>query len=119
MPLKDGAMVNIDVTCILEGWHGDTSRMYPVGKVRRKAEHLIEATYEAMMHGIDTVRPGNTFGDVGRAIQHYAESRRCSVVREFCGHGLGRLFHDAPNVLHFDEPGLKTARLEPGMFFTI
>jgi methionyl aminopeptidase len=118
-PLKDGDIVNIDVTCIVDGWHGDTSRMYPVGELRRKAERLVEVTYESMMRGIDQVKPGNTFGDIGRAIQDYAESQRYAVVRDFCGHGLGQLFHDAPNVLHFDEPGLKTAVLEPGMFFTI
>jgi len=117
-PLKEGDIVNIDVTVVLDGWHGDNSRMYPVGEIRRKAERLIEVTYEAMMRGIDEVRPGATFGDIGAAIQDYAESQRCSVVRDFCGHGLGRLFHDAPNVLHFGEPGTG-ARLEPGMFFTI
>lgn len=117
-PLREGDIVNIDVTVVLDGWHGDTSRMYPVGAVRRKAERLVEVTYEAMMRGIDEVRPGATFGDIGAAIQEYAESQRCSVVRDFCGHGLGRLFHDAPNVLHFGEPGTG-AKLEAGMFFTI
>ena len=118
-PLRDGDIVNIDVTCIKDGWHGDTSRMYLVGEVRRKAERLVEVTYEAMMRGIDEIRPGKTFADIGRAIQTYAESQRYSVVRDFCGHGLGRIFHDAPNVLHFDEPGIHTAVLEPGMFFTV
>lgn len=118
-PLKEGDIINIDVTCIVDGWHGDHSRMYPVGEVRRKAERLVEVTYEAMMRGIDQIKPGNTFGDIGRAIQDYAESQRYSVVRDFCGHGLGELFHDAPNVLHFHEPGLKTETLEPGMFFTV
>ena len=118
-PLRDGDIVNIDVTCVVDGWHGDTSRMYPVGELRRKAERLVEVTYEAMMRGIDQIKPGNSFGDIGRAIQDYAESQRYSVVRDFCGHGLGQLFHDAPNVLHFDEPGLSTAVLEPGMFFTV
>ncbi len=117
-PLKEGDIVNIDVTVIVDGWHGDTSRMYPVGAIRRKAERLIEVTYEAMMRGVDEVRPGATFGDIGAAIQEYAESQRCSVVRDFCGHGLGRLFHDAPNVLHFGERGTG-AVLQPGMFFTI
>lgn len=118
-PLKEGDIINIDVTCIKDGWHGDTSRMYPVGEVRRKAERLVEVTYEAMMRGIEEIRPGNTFGDIGRAIQDYAEAQRFSVVRDFCGHGLGQVFHDAPNVLHFDEPGMRTAILEPGMFFTV
>jgi len=101
--LKDGDIVNIDVTCIKDGWHGDTSRMYPVGEVRRKAERLVEVTYQSMMRGIEQVKPGNTFGDIGRAIQEHAEAQRFSIVRDFCGHGLGRLFHDAPNVLHFDD----------------
>ena len=117
-PLKDGDIVNIDVTCVLDGWHGDTSRMFPVGDVRRKGERLIEVTYEAMMRGIDQIKPGNTFGDIGWAIQDYAESQRCAIVRDFCGHGLGRLFHDAPNVLHFGDPGTGPV-LEPGMFFTV
>jgi len=117
-PLREGDIINIDVTCVYEGWHGDTSRMFNVGKIKRKAERLVNVTYEAMMRGIAIVKPGNTFGDIGHAIQKYAESQRYSVVRDFCGHGLGRLFHDAPNVLHFGEPGTG-AVLEPGMFFTI
>lgn len=117
-PLKEGDIVNIDVTCILDGWHGDTSRMYPVGEIRRKAERLIEVTYEAMMRGIGEIKPGNTFGDIGAAIQEYAESQRTGVVRDFCGHGLGRLFHDAPNVLHFGDRGTGEV-LKPGMFFTV
>ncbi|WP_241095088.1 type I methionyl aminopeptidase [Marinicauda algicola] len=117
-PLKEGDIVNIDVTCIKDGWHGDTSRMFPVGEIRRKAERLIEVTYEALMRGIAQVKPGNTFGDIGAAIQEYAEAQRTGVVRDFCGHGIGRLFHDAPNVLHFGERGTGE-RLEPGMFFTI
>ena len=116
--LKDGDIVNIDVTVILDGWHGDTSRMYPVGTISRKAERLIDVTYEAMMRGIDTVRPGVTLGDIGHAIQAYAESHRCGVVRDFCGHGLGRVFHDAPSVLHFGRPR-EGAVLKEGMFFTI
>ncbi len=118
-PLKDGDIVNIDVTCILDGWHGDTSRMFPVGEVRRKAERLVDVTFEAMMRGIERIKPGNTFGDIGAAIQAYAEEQRCAIVRDFCGHGLGRLFHDAPNVLHFHDPGMTTATLEEGMFFTV
>ncbi|KPP80818.1 MAG: methionine aminopeptidase, type I [Oceanicaulis sp. HLUCCA04] len=117
-PLKDGDILNIDVTCILDGWHGDTSRMFTVGNVRRKAERLIEVTYEALMRGIAEVKPGNTFGDIGAAIQEYAESQRCSVVRDFCGHGIGQLFHDAPNVLHFGDRGTGDV-LKPGMIFTI
>lgn len=117
-PLKDGDILNIDVTCILDGWHGDTSRMFTVGNVRRKAERLIEVTYEALMRGIAVVKPGNTFGDIGAAIQEYAESQRCSVVRDFCGHGIGQLFHDAPNVLHFGDRGTGDV-LKPGMIFTI
>ncbi len=117
-PLREGDIVNIDVTCVLDGWHGDTSRMFGVGEVKRKASRLVEVTYEAMMRGIEMVKPGNTFGDIGAAIQEYAESQRYSVVRDFCGHGLGRLFHDAPNVLHFGEYGTGPV-IEEGMFFTI
>ncbi len=117
-PLKNGDIVNIDVTVILDGWHGDTSRMYPVGEISRKAERLINITYDALMLGIDQVKPGNTTGDIGHAIQKFAESQRCSVVEDFCGHGLGRLFHDAPNILHFGNPG-EGEELKPGMFFTI
>ncbi len=116
--LKKGDIVNIDVTMILDGWHGDSSRMYPVGEVSRKAERLMEVTYEAMMRGIAVVRPGATTGDIGHAIQSYAESERFSVVRDFCGHGLGKLFHDAPNILHYGQPGTGF-ELKEGMFFTI
>jgi len=117
-PLKEGDIVNIDVTLILEGWHGDTSRMYTVGHVSRRAERLIEVTYEALMRGVAAVKPGNTTGHIGAAIQNFAERERCSVVRDFCGHGLGRVFHDRPNILHYGEPGDGVA-LEPGMLFTI
>ena len=117
-PLKDGDIINIDVTLILDGWHGDTSRMYAVGHVSRRAERLIEVTYEALMRGVAAVKPGHTTGHIGAAIQRYAESERCSVVRDFCGHGLGRVFHDRPNILHYGEPG-EGVVLEPGMFFTI
>ena len=116
--LQDGDILNIDVTVILDGWFGDTSRMYTVGAIPRKAEKLIEATYEALMLGIAQVRPGNTLGDIGHAIQEFAESRRFSVVRDFCGHGIGRTFHAAPNVLHYGRPGQGLV-LRPGMFFTI
>ena len=117
-PLKDGDIVNIDVTLILNGWHGDTSRMYAVGHIARRAERLIEVTYEALMRGVAAVKPGNTTGHIGAAIQIYAERERCSVVRDFCGHGLGRVFHDRPNILHYGEPG-DGVMLEPGMLFTI
>ena len=117
-PLKDGDILNIDVTVIVDGWHGDNSRMYAAGKLKRKSELLIDVTYDAMMKGIEMVQPGNTFGDIGAAIQEYAEGHRYSVVRDFCGHGLGQLFHDAPNVLHYGEYG-EGEVMEPGMFFTI
>lgn len=116
--LKDGDILNIDVTCILDGWFGDTSRMYVAGRLNRKTERLIDITYNSLMVGIDQVKPGNTFGDIGAAIQKYAEAQRCSVVRDFCGHGLGRVFHSAPNVLHYGRWG-NGAVLEEGMFFTI
>lgn len=116
--LVEGDILNIDVTVILDGWHGDTSRMFLVGKVGVKARRLIEITYEAMMRGIEVVRPGATLGDVGHAIQSYAEKHRFSVVRDFCGHGLGRIFHTAPSVLHYGKPGNGVA-LREGMFFTI
>lgn len=116
--LKAGDIVNIDVTLIVDGWHGDTSRMYPVGAVSRRAERLMEVTYEALMRGIAAVRPGHTTGHIGEAIQTYAESERCSVVRDFCGHGLGRVFHDRPNILHYGTAGEGTL-LKPGMLFTV
>ena len=117
-PLKEGDIVNIDVTLILDGWHGDSSRMYAVGDISRRAERLIEVTYEALMRGVAAVKPGNTTGHIGAAIQIFAERERCSVVRDFCGHGLGRVFHDRPNILHYGEPGDGVV-LEPGMLFTI
>ncbi|QJF52804.1 type I methionyl aminopeptidase [Roseobacter ponti] len=116
--LKPGDILNIDVTVIVDGWFGDTSRMYVAGKLPRKAERLIEITHDALMIGIDAVKPGNTFGDIGYAIQSFVESHRMSVVRDFCGHGLGRVFHAPPNVLHYGRPGTG-AVLEEGMFFTI
>jgi len=116
--LREGDILNIDVTLIVDGWHGDSSRMYPVGTVSRAAERLLEVTYNALMRGVATVRPGATTGDIGHAIQVYAESERCSVVRDFCGHGLGRVFHDRPNILHYGEPG-EGLPLKPGMLFTI
>jgi methionyl aminopeptidase len=117
-PLKDGDIVNIDVTLILDGWHGDSSRMYPIGEVKRAAERLMEVTWHAMMLGIAEVKPGNTTGDIGHAIQSFAEAERCSVVRDFCGHGVGRLFHDVPNILHYGSRG-EGVPLKPGMIFTI
>lgn len=117
--LKEGDIVNIDVTVILDGWHGDTSRMYMVGdKIPIKAKKLVDITYDCLMAGIEAVKPGNTLGDVGHAIQTLAESNRYSVVRDFCGHGLGRLFHSPPSVMHYGTPGDGIV-LEPGMFFTI
>src|SRR6056297_1207638 len=116
--LKDGDILNIDVTVIVDGWYGDTSRMYVAGRLPRKAERLIDVTHEALMRGIEAAKPGNTFGDIGHAIQLYAESHRMSVVRDFCGHGLGRVFHAPPNVLHYGRAGTG-AVLEEGMFFTI
>ncbi|WP_319413553.1 type I methionyl aminopeptidase [uncultured Cohaesibacter sp.] len=117
-PLKEGDIVNVDVTYILDGWYGDSSRMYPVGAIRRAAERLIEVTYESLMIGIEQAKPGKTTGDIGAAIQEYAESERCGVVRDFCGHGVGRLFHDAPNILHYGNWG-EGIELKPGMIFTI
>lgn len=116
--LNNGDILNIDVTVILDGWHGDTSRMFCVGKVGIKARKLIDVTYEAMMRGIESVKPGVTLGDVGFAIQSFAESSGFSVVRDFCGHGIGKQFHTEPNVLHYGKPGTGLT-LEEGMFFTI
>ena len=116
--LKDGDIVNIDVTPIVNGWHGDSSRMFFVGEPKIKARKLVETTYEAMMLGIAEIRPGATLGDIGHAIQRHAEAQRFSVVRDFCGHGIGREFHTPPNVLHYGEPGQGTP-IEEGMFFTI
>jgi methionyl aminopeptidase len=116
--LMDGDILNIDVTVIVDGWFGDTSRMYVAGSLPRKSERLIDVTHEGLMRGIAAVKPGATFGDIGHAIQSYVESNRMSVVRDFCGHGLGRVFHAPPNVLHYGRPGSGPV-LEEGMFFTI
>ncbi len=116
--LVEGDIVNIDVTCVLDGWHGDTSRMFAIPPVPLRARRLIDVTFEAMWRGIEAARPGARLGDIGHAIQRHAEANRCSVVRDFCGHGLGRLFHDAPNVIHAARPGTGP-ELRPGMFFTI
>lgn len=117
-PLRDGDIVNIDVTYVLDGWHGDSSRMYPVGQPKRAAERLMDVTHECLMRGIAAVRPGARMGAIGAAIQSFAEAERCSVVRDFCGHGIGRLFHDAPNVLHYGRAD-EGAEMKPGMIFTI
>ncbi|MEJ6393372.1 type I methionyl aminopeptidase [Gymnodinialimonas sp. 2305UL16-5] len=116
--LKDGDILNIDVTVIVDGWFGDTSRMYAAGTLSRKAERLVQVTHDALFKGIEAVKPGNTFGDIGAAIQSYVEGHRMSVVRDFCGHGLGQVFHAPPNVLHYGRPGTGPV-LEEGMFFTI
>ena len=116
--LLEGDILNIDVTVIFEGWHGDTSRMFFAGTPPLKARRLCQVTFEALWRGIHAVRAGRTLGDVGHAIQSYAESQRCGVVRDYCGHGIGRVFHDAPSVLHYGKPG-EGLVLQPGMFFTI
>ena len=116
--LQDGDILNIDVTVIVDGWYGDTSRMFVAGNISRKAERLVNVTHDALMRGIEAVRPGATFGDIGHAIQTHVERNRMSVVRDFCGHGLGRVFHAPPNVLHYGRPGTGPV-LEEGMFFTI
>ena len=116
--LKEGDIVNIDVTPLLGGWHGDSSRMYLVGDVSLKARRLVDVTYECLMIGIEQAKPGARLGDIGAAIQAHAEQHRYGVVREFCGHGLGRLFHDAPEVIHAAQAGTGPV-LKPGMFFTI
>jgi methionyl aminopeptidase len=117
--LRDGDIVNIDVTVIVDGYHGDTSRMYLVGDVKLKPRRLVDITYECLMRGIAVVKPGATTGDIGHAIQSYAEGQeRCSVVRDFCGHGVGKVFHALPNIVHFGKPG-HGLPLKPGMFFTI
>ncbi|MEM8772791.1 MAG: type I methionyl aminopeptidase [Pseudomonadota bacterium] len=126
-PLKKGDILNIDVTVIVDGWHGDTSRMYFAGEPKVKARRLVDTTYDAMMAGINVVKPGATLYDIGRAIQSHAEAEGFSVVRDFCGHGLGQVFHDAPNVVHYAEyrdrigttHRAADTELKPGMFFTI
>ena len=124
--LREGDILNIDVTLIVDGWHGDSSRMYAVGAINRRAQRLIDVTYEALQRGIAAVKPGNTTGDIGLAIQRYAEGERCSVVEDFCGHGLGQAFHERPNILHYrqartgerKDPG-DGVELLPGMLFTV
>ncbi len=117
-PLKEGDIVNIDTTYILDGWHGDSSRMYPVGSIKRAAERLLEVTYECLIRGIVAVRPGASTGAIGAAIQTFAEGERCSVVRDFCGHGVGALFHEAPNILHYGNVN-EGVEMREGMIFTI
>lgn len=116
--LAEGDILNIDLAAILDGWHGDSSRMYGVGKVSTRAARLMDVAYEAMMRGIEAIRPGATVGDVGFAIQRQVEAERCSVVRDFCGHGLGRVYHDAPDVPNYGRPG-EGPELRPGMFLTV
>ena len=116
--LTDGDIINIDVTPKLDGWHGDTSRMFYVGQVKLKARKLVETTYEAMMRGIEIVKAGITTGDIGYTIQSFAEKKNYSVVRDFCGHGLGEIFHDQPSILHFGNPG-EGVEVKEGMFFTV
>ncbi|HZP66466.1 MAG TPA: type I methionyl aminopeptidase [Rudaea sp.] len=116
--LKDGDIVNIDVTVIKDGWHGDTSRMYYVGEPSVLAKRLCTVTFEAMMKGIEQVRPGATLGDIGHAIQQYVEANRFSVVREYCGHGIGRIYHEDPQVLHYGQRGTGLP-LRAGMTFTV
>jgi methionyl aminopeptidase len=116
--LKDGDIVNIDLTSIVDGWHGDSSRMYLVGNVSVKARRLVDVTYECLMRGIEQAKPGNRLGDIGHAIQQHAERHRYGVVRDFVGHGVGRVYHDAPDVLHYGRPGTGP-ELKPGMIFTI
>ena len=116
--LESGDIVNIDVTVIVDEWHGDTSRMFPVGKINNKAQKLIDCTYEAMMNGIEAVSPNAYLGDIGAKIQLIAENQNYSVVRDFCGHGLGKVFHEYPNILHYGEMG-EGDKVEQGMFFTV
>lgn len=116
--LKDGDIINIDVTVLKDGYHGDTSKMFFVGKPSILADRLVKITYECLKIGIEQVKPGNYFGDIGEAIQTHAEKNRFTVVREYCGHGIGKIFHEGPNVLHYGKKGTRE-RIEPGMIFTI
>ena len=116
--LREGDIINIDQTVVVDGWHGDTSRMYGVGEVSPRSRRLVDVTFEALQRGLAVVKPGARFGDIGAAIQAYVESQRCSVVRDFCGHGVGQVFHDSPNVLHFGRKG-EGEIMRQGMFFTI
>lgn len=117
-PLRDGDIVNVDVTLVLDGWYGDSSRMFAVGTIPRRAERLLDVTYEAMMRGIRAIRPGAHVGDIGAAIQEFVEPQHMSVVRDFCGHGVGQVFHDEPNIVHVGRRG-EGPKLVPGMIFTV
>lgn len=116
--LKNGDIMNIDVTVIHDGWHGDTSRMYTIGKIPKHAETLIDVTYETMMAGIEQVKPGNTVGDIGYIMNKIAKQAGYTTVKDFCGHGIGKIFHAAPNILNYGVPG-EGVVLEEGMFFTV
>ena len=116
--LKNGDILNIDVTVILDGWHGDTSRMFLIGDVAIKPRRIVQVTYDAMMKGIEIIKPGKTFGDIGHVIQQYVEKHNYSVVRDYCGHGIGRVFHDEPSVVHYGKAGSGPV-IEEGMFFTV
>ncbi len=117
-PLREGDIVNADVTIVLDGWYGDSSRMFAIGAIPRRAERLLDATYESMMRGIAAIKPGGHVGDIGAAIQEFVEPQHMSVVRDFCGHGVGRVFHDEPNIVHVGERG-QGPELVPGMIFTV
>ncbi|MGR7995838.1 MULTISPECIES: type I methionyl aminopeptidase [unclassified Xanthobacter] len=117
-PLREGDIVNADVTIVLDGWYGDSSRMFAIGAIPRRAERLLDATYDSMMRGIAAIKPGGHVGDIGAAIQEFVEPQHMSVVRDFCGHGVGRVFHDEPNIVHVGERG-QGPELVPGMIFTV
>ncbi len=116
--LKEGDIINIDVTAIVNGWHGDTSRMFFVGDVSVKSKNLVIATYDSMMKAISIVKDGIFLGDIGNAIQSYVEEKGFSVVKDFCGHGIGKVFHDTPNILHYGKKG-EGSKIKAGMIFTI
>ena len=116
--LKNGDIVNVDITLIKNGWHGDSSRMFVAGKPKRAAERLIDVTYDCLMAGVEQVEPGKKTGAIGQAIEEIATENRCSVVKDFCGHGVGKLFHDAPNILHYGREH-EGVEMKPGMIFTI
>tara|TARA_B110000116_G_scaffold261703_1_gene266188 strand:- start:349 stop:1149 length:801 start_codon:yes stop_codon:yes gene_type:complete len=116
--LQNGDIINVDITVILDGWHGDSSRMFAAGKINQKVENLLKTTYECLLIGIKNAKPGQYLGDVGYEIQKYAESKNYSVVRDFCGHGIGKQFHTPPSVLHYGNLG-EGPLIKPGMFFTI
>ena len=116
--LHDGDIINVDITVILDGWHGDSSRMYAAGRINKKTALLLRTTYECLLLGIENAKPGKHLGDIGYAIQEYAESKDFSVVRDFCGHGIGKEFHAPPSVLHFGKLN-EGVELKPGMIFTI